>query len=179
VATSHKTRTGLETQDVASELKYASWGIRVLAALIDRLIPLLIVVLGGFAEFGTRVSNCIALDPAYSPGPYCVTGNSVLGVTVWVAALLLAVGFSIWNIGYLQGTSGSSLGKRALKIRLVKEGTGRPIGFGPAVLRQLAHVVDVLFCYVGYLFPLWDAKKQTLADKIAKTVCLRVVSDTR
>jgi len=60
---------GLETQDVVSELKYASWGVRVLAALIDRLIPLLIVVLGGLVEFGARVSHCISEDPAYSLGP--------------------------------------------------------------------------------------------------------------
>jgi len=27
---------------------------------------------------------------------------------------------------------------------------------------------------VGYLFPLWDAKRQTFADKIMTTVCLPV-----
>jgi uncharacterized RDD family membrane protein YckC len=159
-------------------LKYASWLARVSAALIDRLIPLAIVVLGGAVEFSTRGSACIQLDPEYSIGPYCATGNSVLGVTVWVASLLLAVAFSIWNIGYLQGRSGASLGKRVLKIRLLKERTGQPIGFGPALLRQLAHFADALFCFVGYLFPLWDAKKQTLADKIVKTVCVRAVSET-
>lgn len=151
----------------------------MLAALVDRLIPLMIVVLGGFTEFRTRVSHCIALDPAYSVGPYCATGNSVLGVTVWTLSLLLALAFSVWNIGYRQGTTGCSLGKQAVKIRLVNENTGRPIGFRAAVLRQLAHVADALFCFVGYLFPLWDAKKQTLADKIVKSVCVPLVSETR
>jgi hypothetical protein len=33
-------------------------------------------------------------------------------------------------------------------------------------------VVDaVIFC-VGYLFPLWDAKRQTLVDKIITTVAV-------
>jgi hypothetical protein len=27
---------------------------------------------------------------------------------------------------------------------------------------------------VGFLFPLWDAKRQTLADKILNTVCLPI-----
>ena len=167
-----------ETQDTANELKYASWWARLLAGLIDRLIPLVVVVLGGATEFGTKVTDCIPQDPDYSIGPYCATGNSVLGVTVWVASLVLALVFTVWNVGYLQGRSGASIGKRALKMRLVKEATGAPVGMGLALLRQLCHVADAAFCFVGYLFPLWDAKKQTLADKIVKTVCVPVVSET-
>ncbi len=34
------------------------------------------------------------------------------------------------------------------------------------------HVVDGLF-YVGYLWPLWDAERQTFADKIIQTVVVR------
>ena len=34
------------------------------------------------------------------------------------------------------------------------------------------HLVDAVIFYIGYLFPLWDAKRQTLADKIMATVCL-------
>ena len=52
------------------------------------------------------------------------------------------------------------------------EKTGQPIGFGLSIVRQLAHIVDAIICYIGYLFPLWDAKRQTLADKIMTTVCL-------
>jgi hypothetical protein len=33
-------------------------------------------------------------------------------------------------------------------------------------------VVDVVPFYAGYLFPLWTAKRQTLADKMMATVCL-------
>ena len=29
-----------------------------------------------------------------------------------------------------------------------------------------------IVCYIGYFFPLWDAKRQTLADKIMTTVCV-------
>ena len=65
-----------------------------------------------------------------------------------------------------------------LKCRVVDERTGQPIGFGRSVLRQLAHAVDAVICYVGFLFPLWDARRQTLADKLLKTVCVPV-SGTR
>jgi hypothetical protein len=30
--------------------------------------------------------------------------------------------------------------------------------------------VDSIICFVGYLFPLWDPKRQTIADKIMTTV---------
>jgi RDD family/Bacterial protein of unknown function (DUF899) len=80
--------------------------------------------------------------------------------------------YTIWNWGYRQGTTGSSLGKSMLKFKVVSEKTGQPIGFGMSTVRQITHVVDGLFCYIGYLFPLWDAKRQTLADKIMNTVCL-------
>lgn len=152
---------------------YAPWSARVLAALIDRLIPLFVVVIGGWVEHVTRVTDCLPQGAQYSIGPYCVTGNSVLGVTVWVSALAVALGFLVWNVGYLQGRGGASIGKRVLNIRLIAERDGQPVGFGMSLLRQLAHLVDAAFCYVGYLFPLWDAKKQTLADKLVKTVCLR------
>ena len=92
---------------------------------------------------------------------------------LWVALNSFPpLAFAIWNYGYRQGTTGSSIGKSVMKFTVVGEQTGQPIGFGRSVLRQLAHIVDALICYVGFLFPLWDAKRQTLADKIMSTVCL-------
>ena len=40
-------------------------------------------------------------------------------------------------------------------------------------MRQLAHIVDSLICYIGWLFPLWDAKRQTIGDKIMGTVVVK------
>ena len=41
-----------------------------------------------------------------------------------------------------------------------------------AFVRQLAHIIDSLICYIGWLFPLWDAKRQTIADKIMSTIVI-------
>ena len=90
---------------------------------------------------------------------------------MWIA-VLVALGYFVWNFGYRQGTTGSSIGKSVLGFRVVSENTGEPIGFGLSVLRAIAHAVDAAIFYVGYLFPLWDAKRQTLADKMLATVCL-------
>ena len=86
--------------------------------------------------------------------------------------MALSITFHIWNFGYRQGTTGSGIGKSAMKFRVVSEKAWRPIGFGLSVVRQLVHTVDGAICYLGYLFPLWDAKRQTIADKIMGTVCI-------
>ena len=38
------------------------------------------------------------------------------------------------------------------------------------MVRTIAHIVDSIICYIGWLFPLWDPKRQTIADKLVKTV---------
>ena len=59
-----------------------------------------------------------------------------------------------------------------LRFKVVSENTGDPLGFGMSVLRQIVHLIDAGIFYIGYLFPLWTAKRQTLADKIMASVCL-------
>jgi uncharacterized RDD family membrane protein YckC len=87
---------------------------------------------------------------------------------------LAVLAIVIWNYGYRQGTTGCSVGKSVMKFRVVSEKTWQPIGFGPSIIRQLAHVLDAALCYIGYLLPLWDAKRQTFADKIMTTVCIPI-----
>jgi uncharacterized RDD family membrane protein YckC len=102
----------------------------------------------------------------------CSMGYSTVGVTVMWGAVLVGLAYFIWNYGYRQGTTGSSIGKSLLRLTVVSENTGKPLGFGLSVLRQIAHLIDAGILYIGYLLPLWDAKRQTLADKITATVCL-------
>jgi uncharacterized RDD family membrane protein YckC len=83
---------------------------------------------------------------------------------------LVSLGIQIYNRWILAGRTGQSWGNRALRIRLVAEQTGQPIGAGMAFLCDICHIVDAIICYIGFLFPLWDAKRQTLADKIMKTI---------
>ncbi len=87
-------------------------------------------------------------------------------------AWLVSLAYVVWNYGYRQGTTGSTIGKSVMKFKVVSEKTWQPIGFGMSIVRQLAHIVDGIVCYIGYLWPLWDEKRQTFADKIMTTVCV-------
>ena len=73
---------------------------------------------------------------------------------------------------YRGGTTGYTIGRGVAGCKLVKESTGETIGMGMAFVRDIAHIVDSIICYVGWLFPLWDNKRQTIADKIMSTVVL-------
>ena len=50
---------------------------------------------------------------------------------------------------------------------------GQPVGFGLAIGRQFLHILDSLPFYIGYLWPLWDERRQTFADKVADTVVVQ------
>ncbi|GAA2534385.1 RDD family protein [Mycolicibacterium diernhoferi] len=151
---------------------YTPWLTRVLAWIIDILPVAILEAIGYGLLIGTRETVCITDSSEYELGEFCATGASTLGQVSFTVTWILALVYLIWNYGYRQGTTGSSIGKGILKFKVVSENTGQPIGFGPSIVRQLAHVVDAIICYIGFLFPLWDAKRQTLADKIMKTVCL-------
>ncbi|MDI3315360.1 MAG: RDD family protein [Mycobacterium sp.] len=153
---------------------YVSWFTRVLAFLIDS-IPYGVIIGGGFLVlFATQQTACITDVSPFNVAQYCATGFSPVGMTAMWLAALAASGYLLWNYGYRQGTTGSSIGKSVLRFRVVSENTGEPIGFALSILRAVAHCVDVISLGIGLLFPLWDPKRQTLADKIMSTVCLPI-----
>jgi RDD family len=131
---------------------YTPWFTRVRAFVIDA-VPIIILQL-------------------VNQGIMSVSRESVIGALLGFVISLLILAYWVWNFGYRQGTTGSSIGKSVLKFKVVSEVTGQPLGFGMSLVRQIAHFVDAIICYIGYLFPLWDAKRQTIADKIMTTVCL-------
>lgn len=87
----------------------------------------------------------------------------VIDFLVWLASIAYMV-----YLGYLEGVTGQTPGKAIMGIRLVNE-QGDVIGSGPGIGRKFAHVVDSAVCLLGWLLPLVDAKRQTIADKLLQT----------
>lgn len=132
----------------------ASFVRRVAAHLIDVVLPglVVLVLVAGLARTGHRL-------PAL--------GVLVLGFLAWLLVLLV-------NSGVRQGATGQTIGKRALGIRLVGVSTRQPVGPGRSVLRLVAHLLDTLPFLLGYLWPVWDERRQTFADKVCSTIVVRV-----
>ncbi len=92
------------------------------------------------------------------------------GIVFIVIAYVFVIAAAI-RMMIQRGHLGYDLGDRVVGQALVREATGQPMGSGWSVFgRQVAHILDALPCYLGFLWPLWDAKKQTFADKIVSTV---------
>ena len=101
---------------------YTSWVTRVLAYLID-VVPAVIVFFVGIAiEVGTRQRLCAATTSPYDIAPYCATGNSYVGLSAFLGSMVIALAYLVWNYGYRQGRTGSSLGKSVLKCRAIVAG---------------------------------------------------------
>ena len=103
-----------------------------------------------------------------------VIGIATHNRAIYFLCIIIAIAIVGYNRWFLAGKTGQSWGKKALGLSLVGEATGQPIGAGMAFVRDICHCVDSIICYIGWLFPLWDSKRQTLADKIMKTVVVPV-----
>lgn len=134
----------------------ASWGERVGATLIDAAITLIIIIA---AVFLGLIAGAIA---------------DALGMLLLVVGYGAAVALQFYFF-WMTGQTGQSPGKKVMGIKVVSEATGQPIGGGNGIIRYFAHIPDG-FCLIGYLFPLFDEKKQTFADKIQSTVVLTGIS---
>ncbi len=136
--------------NVGNEPPFASFGKRVVGWLFDYLLPWL--VLGVIS----------AIPPALlDNSPSATTFSTVL---LWVLPL---VWFFVLSL--ISGKTGATPGRKIAKTKLVDARTGQPIGVGKTFLRYICHFIDNVICLVGWLFPLWDNNRQTLADKILTT----------
>ncbi|MFF8266402.1 RDD family protein [Streptomyces sp. NPDC016562] len=132
----------------------AHWGLRVGAYLLD----LLIIAGPMYALMGVSAA---------------AGSESVVAGVLSLVGIVYAIGMGFYQL-YKEGTTGQSTGKKVLGISLHKEADGATLGFGMAFVRKLAHMLDGIPCYIGWLWPLWDAKKQTFADKVCGTVVIKV-----
>ncbi|MFD0852228.1 RDD family protein, partial [Actinomadura adrarensis] len=134
----------------------AEWGSRVVGYLIDG------VIIG--APAGVLYALGLVLAGA--------TDSAGIGFLLIALGYLATFGVALYFI-YQEGTTGQTIGKKQAKIKLVDAQTGQPLGFGKAFLRKICHFADGAACYIGFLWPLWDERKQTFADKICNTLVVR------
>lgn len=142
---------------------YASWGRRMLATLVDD-VPAIVAS-------AVLVAAYLPLYVGVFRGDLSARPDRVL-LVAGLALSLAALGWRAYNRWFLAGRTGQSVGKRATRTWLVSARDGRPVGALDAFLRDLVHTLDAM-ASVGYLWPLWDARRQTFADMILATVVVR------
>lgn len=83
-------------------------------------------------------------------------------------SFLLGSAYSVWMLG----TYGQTVGMMVLKIRIIKE-SGSKVIFQDAILRYFASILSAVVFGLGYLWMIWDGKKQTWHDKLAHTLVVK------
>ncbi|WP_433894221.1 RDD family protein [Streptomyces sp. CA-111067] len=123
----------------------ANWGLRAASYVIDTIVILVPYLIVRFAVGGAA--------------------GALLGVVIGLVGTL--------GLSYMEGTTGQTPGRKAIGTRLLRESDGQVVGFGLAFGRRLLHILDAIPCYLGFLWPAWDDKKQTFADKLVHTVVIK------
>lgn len=130
------------------------------------------------AHFGWRllgfladVANLVALFAAL------VLGASI-AVWTWapeessgisVAVIVVAV---VWYRFKWEGAGGSPL-RRAMGVWIVDETTLEPIGTRRGSIRALVRLVSEFVLYLGYVWMIWDPKRQTWHDKAVRSIVVK------
>lgn len=134
----------------------APWHSRVSAFAVDALPGIAVI---------TTMALVLRTVPAH--GVWWWLAISVLGIVtllVLVNRLLLPV-IAGWSLG------------RALVGVAVTRRTGDAPGPWTLLLRDLLHLLDIA-SIVGWLWPLWDSRRRTFADLLARTEVRRVEPTT-
>jgi uncharacterized RDD family membrane protein YckC len=142
----------------------AAVGPRILAYLIDGLIP------GGLVLIGYILFGVFAVGGAATNSQGAATAGAGIGALLLLLLCAAAFAFVIYNqIFLVVKNNGQTVGKKKMKIRIVKE-DGSPMTYGDAFLRNIVGYLISSICALGFIWALFDERKQGFHDKIFKTL---------
>ena len=167
--------------------RYASWGSRVAARVLDGLILVIpsyllieLLVPGLYERFEAWMNELVRAAQAGERYPGEVPTELVSSLTT--AGIAVTVLGILYRVLLIAGF-GATLGKMAMRIRVARadEPSARTPGFVRALRRTL---VEELIGYFGaalvflpvlvnYLMPLFTEKKQTFHDMMAGTIVVK------
>ena len=149
--------------------QYGGFGARLGALIIDGLIGALFAIPFIVALVaGPRHLKSCTVDGEFGVCEVPTGGTIGISVLLGLAGAVIFVTLYCRKVG-----AGQSWGQKATGIRVVDATTGAPIGTGRAVGRFFARYLSGFVCYLGYVWMLWDAKKQTWHDKIVGTIVVK------
>ena len=134
----------------SSGVVYAGFFERFVATLIDGVLVGLVTgvlsaVFGAMGDFGKTLGSLVAMA--------------------------ISIGYYVYFISQ----KGQTLGKKAMNLRVQNIETGQNLNVVSAILREVVgkFLSGIVLC-LGYFWMLWDDKKQTWHDKIAKSIVVKV-----
>lgn len=103
----------------------------------------------------------------------------ILGLIPFIGVILAFLFGLCWGLAVsffyhvvLEGKNGQTIGKKAMRIKVVTT-DGASYSQGRALTRWLGRLVSVLTFGIGVLMIFWDPNRQSLHDKIGKTLVVQ------
>ncbi|WPL16339.1 RDD family protein [Thiorhodovibrio winogradskyi] len=148
--------------DSSSNLSYAGFWFRFIAAIVDIILCQILIIV-------------IVFPLAYVLGLYMAETASASDIESTGEALGTILGIFIqWLYFTVQESSTwqATVGKKMFGMTVTDMG-GKRISFGRANARYWSKILSALILMIGYLMVAFTAKKQGLHDLIAGTLVLR------
>jgi len=98
-----------------------------------------------------------------------IGASGVGGDYVWAPSLLVSGAYFVF---FWVKQDGQTLGNKLLAIKVVRE-DGKPLDVATAVIRYIGYIISGFVLNLGFLWVIWDKKKQGWHDKMAKTVVVK------
>ncbi|MCM8766502.1 MAG: RDD family protein [Candidatus Omnitrophica bacterium] len=164
-------------QNIVKELKYANLFFRLLALIIDIFIFWCIysITFRIFFPFANPDYFENLINNFYS-GKIDFSDAFVIIIKTFIFLVIFFLIFSLYKI-LVVGKFGASLGKMIVGIKILDE-NGNRISFRTAfirevVVKQIIYPIFFFISFLGYLWAIWDKRKQTWHDKIARTIVIK------
>lgn len=158
-------------------MKLASRGKRFAAALIDMVVPCIVLLVVSVAAFGVFSASAMM--------PYSYYGHDDLGyayqygtsslVGAGAVFFCIIVGLVYTGVQIYFYTKSQSIGKAILGLKVVSSIDGKPVGIWWMLLREfiVKKACQPVFC-LGYIWILIDDRNRGWHDKILDTYVIDV-----
>jgi uncharacterized RDD family membrane protein YckC len=152
---------GTLMQQPAPGVFYAGNGARFIAYLVDGFI------------MGALVTAVIVVLTAIGLAAASNDNSGLAGATVFIAVLTAFLVYLLY-MPWFWGHGGQTPGMKVLRVRVVRESDGGPLTMGQAFLRLVGFWISGAVFYLGFIWILFDGRRQGWHDKIAGTVVIAV-----
>lgn len=152
------------TDGPAPGLRYAGFGIRAAAYIIDAVILLVVALI---------------VSPAF--GGIVTTRNEIVGATIVQTSsvnsayqLFQVLLGAIYFVGFWSQTSRTP-GMMVLHLRVLRADDGKPISIGVGIVRYIGLLISFLVIFIGVIWVAIDPRRQGWHDKMAGTFVVQEV----
>lgn len=143
----------------APGVRFGGFGARLVGYIVDGMIQFVVIILLsiilGAIGIGAASADATALAGAT--------------LAVWFGLLIL---IPLLYFPYFWANGGQTPGMRLVRIRVVRDADGGPVGWGPALLRLVGYWISAMVVYIGFLWVFVDRRRRGWFDLIAGTVVI-------